>query len=78
MIKLDVKAAVKGEKKPRRRKVYYAFYDHEYGPPHPVIRLGGKYLERFDFKVGDFIDVRLDFGRIVITKVRDPSGENKA
>jgi len=78
MIELDVKAAVKGEKKPRRRKVYYAYYDHEYGPPHPVIRLGGKYLERFDFKVGDSIDVKLDVGCIIITKVREPSGENTA
>jgi hypothetical protein len=78
MIELDVEAAVKGQKKPRRRKVYYAFYDHEGGRPHPVIRLGGKYLEAFGFKVGDSIDVTLDFGRIVITKVRNPSGEDKA
>jgi len=78
MIELDVEATTKTQKKPHRRKVYYAYYDHEYGPPHPVIRLGGKYLETFDFKVGDSIDVKLDFGCIVITKVRGPSGENKA
>ena len=78
MISLDIEALPNNGKKRRLRKVYYAYYDHEYGPPHPVIRLGGKYLERFDFKVGDSIDVRLDFGRIVITKVRDLSGENKA
>ena len=78
MIELDGEVRSPNGRARRFRKVYYAYYDYEYGPPHPVIRLGGKYLERFDFKVGDSIDVRLDFGRIVITKVRDPSGENKA
>jgi hypothetical protein len=78
MISLDFEALPRNGKKRRLRKVYYAYYDHEYGPPHPVIRLGGKYLERFDFKVGDSIDVRLHFGCIVITKVRNPSGGNEA
>jgi hypothetical protein len=78
MILLDAQNLPRSPKGLRRRKVYYAFYDYEHSPPHPMIRLTGKYLEAFDFKIGDAIDVRLDFGRIVITKVRDPSGENKA
>jgi hypothetical protein len=78
MISLDIEDLPKDKKTRRIRKVYYAFYDHAYGPPHPVIRLGGRYLERFGFKVGDSIDVRLDLGCIVITKVRGPSEANEA
>ena len=66
MIKLDVQR----KRRVRRfRKVYYAHYDHESGSPHPVIRLGGKYLEEYGFSIGDTIDVTLEAHRIVITKI---------
>jgi len=37
--------------------------------PHPMIRITGKYLEDFDFEIGDNIEVKIEMGRIVITKV---------
>lgn len=55
----------------RTRKVYYGHYDYEARSPHPVIRLGGKYLEEYGFKIGDTIDVTMEPQRIVITKI-DP------
>lgn len=36
---------------------------------HPFIRLSGKYLQKSDFNVGDKIEVTLETGRIVITKL---------
>ncbi|MCI0562702.1 MAG: type I toxin-antitoxin system SymE family toxin [Nitrososphaera sp.] len=69
MISLDVDAVPKNGKHKRVRKVYYGHYDREYGPPHPVIRLGGRYLEEYGFKVGDQINVQFDKGCIVIIKV---------
>ena len=53
----------------RLRKVYYGYYDNEFGGPHPVIRLGGKYLEAYGFNVGDTIEVQYEVGRIAITRV---------
>lgn len=56
------------------RKVYYGHYDYEVASPHPVIRLRGKYLETFGFKVGDTIEVDLQEGCIMIKKVCKVSG----
>ncbi len=68
MISIDSQKTTKERKKCRLRKVYYAFYDYEVGPPHPVIRLGGKYLEHWGFHIGDSIEVDLEIGRITIVR----------
>ncbi len=67
MIELEVQE-VPRLKAPRMRKVYYAYYDYEHGEPYPVIRFGGRYLERLGFSIGDPIEVDFDIGRIMITK----------
>jgi len=51
----------------RLMKVYYNHYP-EAKEPHPVIRLGGIYLSRLDFQIGDEIEVVVEPGKIVITK----------
>jgi len=51
----------------RRLKVYYGHHGNY--TQHPVIRLGGKYLSLQDFKIGDKVEVTLEPGRIVITKL---------
>ncbi len=56
----------------RLRKVYYGHYDSEFGSPHPVIRLGGKYLEALGFHIGDAIEVHLQHGCITIRRVFHP------
>jgi hypothetical protein len=81
MITLDAQKLPENGCKRSRRKVYYAYYDREWGSPHPVIRLGGKYLQVFGFNIGDAIEVHLDHGRITIVKVQDadvPTEKEKA
>ncbi|MGA2624470.1 MAG: hypothetical protein ABSF91_11495 [Bacteroidota bacterium] len=53
-------------KVPRIRKVHYGHYDSEFGLPHPVIRLGGKYLEEYGFAVGAGFEVSFEPGLITI------------
>ena len=51
----------------RLMKVYY-----RHSPPHgkfPKIRIAGKYLTNFDFEIGDTIEVKVEMGRITVTKV---------
>jgi hypothetical protein len=60
--------------KTRRLKVYYGH--HANYPRHPVIRLGGNYLTLQDFKIGDLVEVTLEAGRILITKI--PSEKSNA
>jgi hypothetical protein len=59
-------------KNTRRLKVYCGHH----GPPykqHPVIRLAGKYLTMFDFKVGDRVEITMEQNLILISKLkRDP------
>lgn len=59
-----------GKKKEQQmtRKVYYGYYNNNDSGPHPVIRLGGKYLEDYGFRVGESINVKIDYSQIVITK----------
>ena len=65
----------------KTRKVQYGYYPQ--GPfmgsgsakPHPVIRIAGKYLERFGFKIGDAITVEIDDGRIMVRRLAEPDGE---
>ena len=51
----------------RLLKVYYT-----HTPPYqkfPKIRIAGKYLTHFDFEIGDTIEVKIEMGKITITKV---------
>ncbi len=65
----------------RTRKVQYGYYSSkplgEYKPakPHPVIRISGKYLERFGFRIGDAITVEINDGRIMVRRLAEPSGD---
>jgi hypothetical protein len=52
----------------RLRKVYHAYYPGN-KDPHPVIRIAGKYLSGIEFDIGDMVEVVMEPGRIVITKV---------
>ncbi len=76
MITLDAKAVEVRCQDLRLRKVYYAYYDSEFGTPHSMIRLQGKYLERLGFFVGDTIELHLEFGKITITKTTKSTPQN--
>jgi len=52
----------------RKQKVYYQHYGCR-GSKHPLIRIAGQYLKRFDFNVGDIIEVDIGSGQIIIKKV---------
>ncbi|HUI29700.1 MAG TPA: SymE family type I addiction module toxin [Candidatus Acidoferrales bacterium] len=56
------------------RKVQYAFYEDKLAKPHPVIRIAGKYLERFGFRIGDTVEVEIADGRIMVQKLSEPDG----
>ncbi|MBI4930173.1 MAG: hypothetical protein HY841_05385 [Bacteroidetes bacterium] len=59
----------------RNLKVYYGQYAHD-SKQHPVIRLGGKYLQAlFNFNVGDTIEVSMHSGEIRIRKIGAPCGK---
>jgi hypothetical protein len=53
----------------QKQKVYYKHHDYQGGYYHPHIRIAGKFLEKFNFHVGDFIDVCITEGKITITKI---------
>ena len=61
--------------KTRRLKVYYGHHANSF-KPHPFIRLAGKYLSVFDFKIGDEVEVMIEAGRIVITKLSSNETQN--
>lgn len=50
----------------RRLKVYYA-HRGKYNR-YPVIRIGGDYLQKIGFAIGDSIDVELKSNSIIVTK----------
>ena len=54
------------------RKVQYAFSRRQSNiyKKHPVIHIGGLYLNDFDFKIGDSIEVAMELGKIIITKTK--------
>jgi hypothetical protein len=56
----------------RTLKVCYGFH-WKSNKKHPVINLGGHYLAQFDFKVGDMVEVSIEKGQIVISKVAQTS-----
>ena len=76
MITLDTQA-LPTCRRVRPHKVYYGYYDYEFGHPHPVIRLGGKYLEAYGFQIGDRIHVVLDFNQITITRIGKQSRQSR-
>jgi hypothetical protein len=60
--------STKRESSKRLRKVYHAYYPGN-KDPHPVIRIGGKYLVGLEF---DTVEIAMEPGRIVITKIQLP------
>ena len=58
-------------KDPRVRVVSSRHYSSDTSP-HPYIRIGGKYLEEYGFKIGDRLKVCLSSGQIILTKVKIP------
>ena len=63
----------KGNK--RQLKVYYGHHGTS-RKPHPFIRLAGKYLSQFDFKIGDNVEITMAIGRITITNKKIPETVN--
>jgi hypothetical protein len=51
----------------RKLKVCYSIYQYS-TKPHPLINVAGHYLSKFDFKVGDFVEMTIGKGKIVIKK----------
>jgi len=71
MVELEPEASGNNHRRiPRSRTVSSRHYDFERGPLHPYIRLGGKYLEAYGFKIGDRIELHLEWERLTITKAR--------
>ncbi len=56
----------------RVRKVQYGYYDHGSDAPHPVIRIAGKYLEKFGFRIGEPIEVEIADGKIMVRRLAEP------
>ena len=63
------------ETKIRKLKVYYAHHGST-SKQHPFIRLAGKYLSQFDFKIGDEVELSMEAGKIVITKLRKEKSDS--
>jgi len=53
----------------RLQKVYYGHDHSPFSQAHPVIRIGGKYLERFGFAIGDRLEIHFSHEQIVINKI---------
>ncbi|HUX59688.1 MAG TPA: SymE family type I addiction module toxin [Ignavibacteriaceae bacterium] len=63
----------------RLRKVYYGYYQSALGHAHPLIRIGGKYLEEFGFAIGDRLEIHFAHEQIVINKIiSTPPSQRKA
>ncbi len=59
----------------RTRKVQYGHYEDKAAKPHPVIRIAGKYLEKFGFRIGDAITVEIEDGKIMVRRLAEPDGD---
>lgn len=59
----------------RKLKMYYRYTKSRYRQI-PVIRLGGEYLAKMGFKIGDTLCITLEHNKIAITK--DLPGETEA
>ena len=56
------------------RKVQYGHYEDKAAKPHPVIRIAGKYLEKFGFRIGDVVEVEIADKKIMVRKLAEPDG----
>ncbi|MBS1594114.1 MAG: SymE family type I addiction module toxin [Bacteroidetes bacterium] len=52
----------------RKLKVCYAIYPKA-RQKHPFLRLRGHYLAEAGFNVGDFVELKLEEGKITIQKI---------
>ncbi len=65
----------------KHRKVQYGHYDSrspyagQTEARHPAIRIAGKYLERFGFRIGDAITVEIADGTIMVRRLAEPDGD---
>ena len=59
----------------KTRKVQYGYYEDKAAKPHPVIRIAGKYLERFGFRIGDAITLEIEDGTIMVRRLAEPDGD---
>ena len=55
----------------KRIRVHYGHYKG-WRNHYPVIRIGGKYLAKLNFDIGDTVEVTLEKDRITIAKVLAP------
>lgn len=69
MITLESPKSVNRLAKRRLRRVFSEYYGADFDNAHPMIRIRGKHLATLGFHVGDTIEVQLEFGRIIISKV---------
>lgn len=72
MIELVKKQPMNPQQTTRTKKIHYGYYDRKPLTPHPVIHLGGKYLERYGFAIGDTVEVKIESHCITITKATQP------
>ena len=75
VIQLDNSENGKHRLESRIRTVSSRYYDFESGCPHPYIRIGGKYLETYGFRIGDRFELQLDHRRIIILRVPNELSE---
>ena len=65
----------------KHRKVQYGHYGSrspyagQAEVRHPAIRIAGKYLERFGFRIGDAITVEIEDGTIMVRRLAEPEGD---
>lgn len=53
----------------RMLRVYYAHHPKRFGK-YPVIRIGGEYLKRYGFGIGDKLEVKIGHHHVSITKCK--------
>jgi hypothetical protein len=58
----------------RKQKVYYLQYEDTWNrfTPQPMIRIAGKYLKKFNFNIGDQIEIDVSTDKIEIRRVTVP------
>jgi hypothetical protein len=56
----------------RKLKICYGQYSRS-RKRHPVINLGGHYLEKFGFGIGDYVDLMITQDTVIITQTESAS-----
>jgi hypothetical protein len=58
------------EKSKRKQKVYSCYYENCWREftPYPMIRLAGKYLKKFNFNIGDKLEIDITNEQIIIKR----------